>query len=92
MKIVTDKNEVLSYKFDQVKQINTEKLNPKMDLWPQVQLLDKISVKGEDSDLVGFISSRTLGKELVIEFEMGTNGLFLRIRYCRMPRSLMKSI
>ena len=40
LKIVTDKNEVLSYKFDQVKQINTEKLNPKMDLWPQVQLLD----------------------------------------------------
>lgn len=71
LKIVTDKNEALSYKFDQVKQINTEKLNPKMDLWPQVQLLDKISVKGEDSDLVGFISSRTLGKELVIEFENG---------------------
>ena len=71
LKIVTDKNEVLSYKFDQVKQINTEKLNPKIDLWPQVQLLDKISVKGEDSDLVGFISSRTLGKELVIEFENG---------------------
>ena len=71
LKIVTDKNEVLSYKFDQVKQINTEKLNPKMDLWPQVQLLDKISVKCEDSDLVGFISSRTLGKELVIEFENG---------------------
>lgn len=71
LKIVTDKNEVLSYKFDQVKQINTEKLNPKMDFWPQVQLLDKISVKGEDSDLVGFISSRTLGKELVIEFENG---------------------
>lgn len=71
LKIVTDKNEVLSYKFDQVKQINTEKLNPKMDLWPQVQLLDKISVKGEDSDLVGFISSRTLGQELVIEFENG---------------------
>lgn len=71
LKIVTDKNEVLSYKFDQVKQINTEKLNPKMDLWPQVQLLDKISVKGEDSDWVGFISSRTLGKELVIEFENG---------------------
>ena len=71
LKIVTDKNEVLSYKFDQVKQINTEKLNPKMDLWPQVQLLDKLSVKGEDSDLVGFISSRTLGKELVIEFENG---------------------
>lgn len=71
LKIVTDKNEVLSYKFDQVKQINTETLNPKMDLWPQVQLLDKISVKGEDSDLVGFISSRTLGKELVIEFENG---------------------
>ncbi len=71
LKIVTDKNEVLSYKIDQVKQINTETLNPKMDLWPQVQLLDKISVKGEDSDLVGFISSRTLGKELVIEFENG---------------------
>lgn len=88
LKIVTDKNEVLSYKFDQVKQINTEKLNPKMDLWPQVQLLDKISVKGEDSDLVGFISSRTLGKELVIEFENGNKRTILQnqiLSYAKIP-------
>ena len=43
-----------------------------MDLWSQIQLLDKIKVKGEGSELIGFISSRTLGKELVFEFEDGS--------------------
>ena len=75
LKIATDKGDVLSFKisqeFSQVKQIKTEKLNEKLDLWSQVQLLDKIEVKGENSELIGFISSRTLGKEIVIEFENG---------------------
>jgi hypothetical protein len=35
-------------------------------------LLDKITIKGESSELIGFISSRTLGKELVFEFEDGS--------------------
>ena len=72
LKIATEKGEVLSYKFSQVKQIKTEKLTEKLDLWSQIQLLDKITVKGEGSELVGFISSRTLGKELVFEFEDGS--------------------
>lgn len=72
LKIATDKGEVLSFKFTQVKQIKTEKLNENLDLWPQIQLLDKITVKGESSELIGFISSRTLGKELVFEFEDGS--------------------
>lgn len=72
LKIATDKGEVLSFKFTQVKQIKTEKLNENLDLWPQIQLLDKITVKGESSELIGFISSRTLGKELVFEFEEGS--------------------
>lgn len=75
LKIATDKGDVLSFKisqeFSQVKQIKTEKLNEKLDLWSQVQLLDNIEVKGENSELIGFISSRTLGKEIVIEFENG---------------------
>lgn len=71
LKIVTDKEEVLSFKFSQVKQIKTEKFNDKLDLWSQVQLLDKIEVKDEDSELIGFISSRTLGKAIVFEFENG---------------------
>lgn len=71
LKIATDEGEILSFKFSQVKQIKTEKLNEKLDLWSQVQLLDKIEVKGENSELIGFISSRTLGKEIVIEFENG---------------------
>lgn len=71
LKIVTAKKEILSYKFSQVKQIITEKFNERMDLWPQVQLLDKITLKGENAELVGFISSRTLGKELIIEFKNG---------------------
>lgn len=72
LKIATEKGEVLSYKFSQVKQIKTEKLTEKLDLWSQILLLDKITVKGEASELVGFISSRTLGKELVFEFEDGS--------------------
>lgn len=71
LKIVTAKKEILSYKFSQVNQIITEKINERMDLWLQVQLLDKITLKGENAVLIGFISSRTLGKELVIEFENG---------------------
>ena len=71
LKIATDNGEVLSFKFSQVKQIKTEKLTEKLDLWSQIQLLDKITVKGESSELIGFISSRTLGKELIFEFEDG---------------------
>lgn len=72
LKIVTDDGEVLSFKFSQVKQIRTEKLTEELDLWTQIQLLDKIKVKGERTPIVGFISSRTLGKELVFEFEDGS--------------------
>ena len=72
LKIATEKGEVLSFKFSQVKQIRTEKLTEKLDLWSQIQLLDKITVKGESSELIGFISSRTLGKELFFEFEDGS--------------------
>lgn len=71
LKIATETGGVLSFKFSQVKQIRTEKLTEKLDLWSQIQLLDKITIKGENSELVGFISSRTLGKELVFEFEDG---------------------
>ena len=71
LKIVTDKGEILSFKFSQIKQIKTEKINDKLDLWSQIQLLDEIKVSGEDSTLLGFISSRILGKEIVIEFENG---------------------
>ncbi len=71
LKIATDKGEVLSFKFSQIKQIITEKLSNKLDLWSQIQLLDRIQVKGEDSELEGFISSRTLSKELTIDFKDG---------------------
>lgn len=72
LKIVNDMGEVLSFKFNQVKQIRTEKLTDNLSLWSQIQLLDKITIKGESSELIGFISSRTLGKELVFEFEDGS--------------------
>ena len=71
LKIETDKGEILSFKSSDVKQIRTEKINGKLDLWVQIPLLDKIKVKGEIPELVGFISSRTLGKELVFELENG---------------------
>lgn len=71
LKILTNKGEILSFKFTQIKQIKTEKLNDKLDLWSQLQLLDKIQIKDGSSELIGFISSRTLGKEIVFEFENG---------------------
>lgn len=71
LKIETDNGEILSFKSDDVKQIRTEKINEKLDLWVQIPLFDRIQVEGEDSELVGFISSRTLGKELMFEFENG---------------------
>lgn len=71
LKIEADNGEVLSYKFSQIKRIQTEKINEKMDLWSQIPLLDIIRIKDETAELVGFISSRTLGKDLVFEFEDG---------------------
>lgn len=71
VKIETENGDVLSYKFSQIKQIQTEKLNEKMSLWSQIPLLDVIKLKDEPTELAGFISSRTLGKDLVFEFEDG---------------------
>ena len=88
LKIATEKGEVLSFKFSQVKQIRTEKLTEKLDLWSQIQLLDKITVKGESSEFIGFISSRTLGKELVFEFEDGSKRTIQQNQvtsYAKMP-------
>ena len=88
LKIATEKGEVLSFRFSQIKQIRTEKLTAKLDLWSQIQLLDKITVKGESSELIGFISSRTLGKELVFEFEDGSKRTIQQNQvtsYAKMP-------
>ena len=71
LKIETDNEGILVFKISDVKRIITEKINEKLDLWIQIPLLDKIQVKGEESELVGFISSRTLGKEMIFEFENG---------------------
>lgn len=71
LKIETDNEEILVFKISDVKRIITEKINEKLDLWVQIPLLDKIQVKGEESELVGFISSRTLGKEMIFEFVNG---------------------
>ncbi|MBR6648306.1 MAG: hypothetical protein IKL29_02885, partial [Bacteroidaceae bacterium] len=71
LKIAAENGEILTFKFSQVKQINTERIAEGLDIWTQIQLLDKITVKGENKELVGFISSRTLGKDLVFEFQGG---------------------
>lgn len=72
LKIISDEGEVLTFKFDQVVQIRTQQINEKLGLWKQIHLLDKIQLKGHDTPLVGSISSRTLGKEFVMDFEDGT--------------------
>lgn len=83
LKIETDGGEVLTFKFSDVKQIITAKINDKLDLWSQIPLLDKIKIKGEDTELVGFISSRTLGEKMVFEFEDGSK--------CTIPQSQVVS-
>ncbi len=88
LKIETISGEVLSYKFSNIKKIITTKLNDKFDLWSQVQFLDRITVKGENMPIDGFISSRTLSKEFVIEFEDGTKrtiALNKIISYAKIP-------
>lgn len=88
LKIATDKGEVLSFKFSQIRQIKTERLNERFDLWSQIQLLDKIEVKGDNTELIGFISSRTLGKEIVFELDNGetlTIPQSLIISYSKIP-------
>lgn len=95
LKIATDKGEVLSFKFSQVKQIKTEKLNDKLDLWSQVQLLDRIEIMDEDSELIGFISSRTLGKEIVFEFESGEKRTIPQnkvISYSKIPNNKYSAV
>ena len=71
VKIETDNGDVFSYKFSQIESIQTEKLNEKMNLWSQIPLLDVIRLNDETTELVGFISSRTLGKDIVFESEDG---------------------
>ena len=95
LKIATDNGEVLSFKFSQVKQIRTEKLTDKLDLWSQIQLLDKITIKGESSELIGFISSRTLGKELVFEFEDGNRRVIQQNQitsYAKIPNEKYREV
>ena len=72
LKIYTDNGDIMSYKFSQIKQIKTEKLTEGIDLWSQVRLLDKIRLKGRKKELIGFISSRTFGQDVVIEFMDGS--------------------
>lgn len=95
LKFRTENGEVLSYKFSQIKQINTSKLTEQMGLWSQIQLLDRITVKGEDSALTGFISSRTLGKELLFEFEDGSKRVIkqnLVTSYAKIPNDRYKEV
>lgn len=90
MKILTDGGEVLSFRSGQVKEIRTKQLTDGLDLWSQIQLLDKISVKGEKVPLVGFISLRKSGKELTMLFEDGhsrTVPLSNIVSYAKIPNS-----
>lgn len=79
VKIETDNGDVFSYKFSQIESIQTEKLNEKMNLWSQIPLLDVIRLNDETTELVGFISSRTLGKDIVLSLRTGTRELSNKI-------------
>lgn len=71
MKITTDIQGVVQVKSNDVAQIKSVRLNDKEPLWNQVQLLDRISIKGERQPVEGFIISRTMGESLTLEFEDG---------------------
>lgn len=76
LKMLKDNGEIHSFKFSEVNQIFTEKLNEEMDLWSQIPLIDVVQVKGEDTPFEGFISSRTMNRELVIELVNGQSKVF----------------
>ena len=95
LKILTTKGEILSYKFSQVKQICSDRFNEEVDLWSQIQLLDVIHLKGKQKPLQGFISSRVLSKELVIDFEEGgqqTVPLSSVISYAKIPNTKYEAL
>lgn len=88
LKIETDNGEVLSYKFSQIKKIKTERLNDRLDLWSQIQLLDIIRLRNEPNEFVGFILSRTLGKDLEFVFEDGQKRIIQQsqvLSYAKIP-------
>lgn len=66
LKILTANDEVYSFKFPQIKKIKSEPINETIDYWSQIQLLDIVELRNEASSLKGFITSRTMNKELVI--------------------------
>lgn len=88
LKIETNNGEIQTYKFTQVKTIQTRRINENHRLWSQIPLLDMVRLKDGATSLVGFISSRTLGKELVFEFEDGSQRTIQQNQiasYAKMP-------
>lgn len=71
MKISTDNQGVVQVKSTDIAQIKSVRLNEKEPLWNQIQLLDRISIKGERQAIEGFIISRSMGESMTIEFEDG---------------------
>lgn len=95
LKVLTVSDEIYSYKYSQVKKIKTVPLNDKIDLWSQVQLLDVVELKNQSNPLTGFISSRTLNKELVIELQEGgqrTLPLSQVVSYAKIPNDQFQAV
>lgn len=88
LKIETNNGGIQSYKFTQIKTIQTKRINENRSQWSQIPLLDMIRLKDGETTLVGFIPSRTLGKELVFEFEDGSKRTIQQNQiasYAKMP-------
>jgi hypothetical protein len=64
LKIKHEKNSVETIRYADVMSIHTECLGDKADMWKQLPLLDKIELK-DGTSLVGFISSRMFGKNIL---------------------------
>ena len=95
LKIVTTNEEVYSYKFSQIKKIKSEPLNDKIDFWSQIQLLDVVDLKNNATSLAGFITSRTLNKEVVIRMQDGsqrTIPLNQIVSYAKIPNDKYQAV
>lgn len=71
MKIQTNENNIVTVNMAQVAQIESNPYNPKLDLFQQAPLLDKIYVGGQNMPIIGFITKRVTNKDLTIQMQNG---------------------
>lgn len=95
LKMVVSNGDIHSYDYNRIRQIKTIRYCDQIELWPQIQLLDKVEVYGETIPYVGLISVRELGKYIVMLFDDGrsqTIPLDKVVSYAKIPNKSYRAI